>query len=248
MSIWSENHDPASPFHIEGAARQGRYVITCDHATNRVPPEFAPLGLPEEDMARHIAWDVGALGVARALGALLSSPVVSSNFSRLVIDPNRGEDDPTLMMKLYDGTIIPGNRHADVGGRLNACYLPYDAALTSAFEHNPDAALISVHSFTPKLRGRPARPWEIGILFADDDRLSAPLVASLREEADLTVGVNEPYVGHLPGDAVDRHALRSGRHNTLIELRNDLIATPENQTAWAQRLAPKIEAALVAAG
>lgn len=244
MSIWSENSDSASPFHIEGAERMGRFVITCDHATNRVPEEFAPLGLPDEDMARHIAWDVGALGVARGLGELLDGPVVSSNFSRLVIDPNRGEDDPTLVMKLYDGTIIPGNRHADTQARLDACYRPYDAALASAFENRPEAALISVHSFTPQLRGRPPRPWEVGILFADDDRLSAPLVAALRQDKGLTVGVNEPYVGHLAGDAVDRHALRAGRHNTLIEVRNDLIASSEGQRAWAQRLAPMIKQAL----
>lgn len=198
-------------------------------------------------MARHIAWDVGALGVARALGELLGSPVVSSNFSRLVIDPNRGEDDPTLVMKLYDGTIIPGNRQAETQARLDACYRPYDAALASAFEYRPEAALISIHSFTPQLRGRAPRPWEIGILFADDDRLSLALIEALREEGDLMIGVNEPYVGHLAGDAVDRHALRTGRQNTLIEVRNDLIATPEGQRKWAQFLAPKIQQALTSA-
>ena len=247
MSIWSNNNDPASPFHIEGAERMGSFVVTCDHATNRLPEEIAPLGLPDKDMARHIAWDVGALGVSRILGELLDAPVVSSNFSRLVIDPNRGEDDPTLVMKLYDGTIIPGNRHADTQARLEACYRPYDAALASAFEQRPEAALISIHSFTPQLRGRAPRPWEVGILFADDERLSAPLVEALREDAGLTVGVNEPYVGHLAGDAVDRHALRAGRQNTLIEVRNDLIATEDGQREWAHRLAPKIQKALAAA-
>ena len=91
-----------APYFIEGAARNGRWLVTCDHATNTVPDfvNGGDLGLPSEDMQRHIAWDVGALGMARALGAALDGPVVSSNFSRLVIDPNRGEDDPTLVMRL----------------------------------------------------------------------------------------------------------------------------------------------------
>ena len=80
-----------------------------------MPPDVGngSLGMAEEDMARHIAWDPGSAGVAIGLGELMNAPVIMSNFSRLVIDPNRGEDDPTLLMKLYDGTIIPANRHAD---------------------------------------------------------------------------------------------------------------------------------------
>jgi len=113
-------------YHIEGEGRPGRWVVTCDHASNRVPPEVAggDLGLPPADMARHIAYDVGAAGVARALAEALASPVILSDFSRLVIDPNRGEDDPTLLMKIYDGSIIPANRHADaaeVERRLETC-------------------------------------------------------------------------------------------------------------------------------
>ncbi|MEM1375386.1 MAG: N-formylglutamate amidohydrolase [Pseudomonadota bacterium] len=244
MDIWSDNEDPDAPFHIRGSARRGRFVITCDHATNRVPAEVGDLGLPPSDMARHIAYDIGALGVARALGEALESPVVSANFSRLVIDPNRGDDDPTLVMKLYDGTIIPGNRTADVAGRIRQFYRPYDDALAAAMAARPMAALISVHSFTPQLRGRPPRPWEIGILYAGDARLSAPFIEELRRDASLTVGVNEPYVGHLPGDAVDRHALRTGRHNTLIELRQDEIADSAGQTCWAARLVEPLTRAL----
>ena len=185
-------------------------------------------------------------GVAEALGEALDAPVICSNFSRLVIDPNRGEDDPTLLMKLYDGTIIPGNRHAgedEREARLAACYRPYHAAL-GELAARPGAALLSIHSFTPRLRGRPPRPWQVGVLFHEDDaRLARPLLDRLRAEPDLTVGENEPYPGHLPGDAVDRHALRHGRPNVLIELRQDLIATPACQREWATRLAPLLEAA-----
>ncbi|MFD1343587.1 N-formylglutamate amidohydrolase [Litorisediminicola beolgyonensis] len=235
------------PFRIEGETRPGRWLITCDHATNTVPPEIGDLGLPPSDMARHIAYDPGAGAVARALGMHLDSPVVLSNFSRLVIDPNRGEDDPTLLMKLYDGSVIPGNRHAgpdERARRVAAYWRPYHDTVARLAARRADVAILSIHSFTPQLRGRPARPWEIGILHADDTRLADPLIARLRTEPGLCVGRNEPYTGYLPGDAIDRHALQHGRQNALIELRNDLIEDRPGQQAWAARLAPHLEAAL----
>jgi predicted N-formylglutamate amidohydrolase len=237
------------PFFIEGADRPARWLITCDHAANTVPPfvNGGCLGLAAADMQRHIAYDVGAAGVARELGAQLDAPVILSNFSRLVIDPNRGEDDPTLLMKLYDGTIIPGNRHAghdELTLRLNRCYRPYHTALAELAARRPDTVLVSVHSFTRQLQGRPPRPWHVGVLYAADERLSRPLIARLREEQDLCVGENEPYGGHLPGDAIARHAIAYQRPNVLLELRNDLIEQHDDQIAWARRLAPiLIEAA-----
>lgn len=223
-------------------------MITCDHATNRVPPEIGgDLGLPAEDMGRHIAFDIGAAGVSQELARLMDAPAVLSDFSRLVIDPNRGEDDPTLLMKLYDGTIIPANRHADAAERerrLNLFHRPYHDALTDVLAKRPDPVICSVHSFTPQLRGRPPRPWQIGILFAGDDRLAWPLIRSLQTEADLCVGVNEPYSGHLPGDAMDRHAIQMNRLHVLIELRQDLIADETGQRLWAQRLVPHLNRAL----
>ncbi|MDU8912583.1 N-formylglutamate amidohydrolase [Aestuariicoccus sp. MJ-SS9] len=236
------------PFHIEGQDRHSRFLITCDHASNVVPPDLGgTLGLPDADMARHIAYDVGAAGVSRALGRALGAPVLLSNFSRLVIDPNRGEDDPTLLMKIYDGSVIPGNRDADAverERRLNAYYRPYHQAYEELAARRDDIAIIAVHSFTRRLRARPSRPWHVGILHAWDARLSDPLIELLQAEPDLTVGRNEPYPGHLPGDAIDRHGLRHGRINTLIELRNDLIETDAAQAHWGARLAPLLEAAL----
>lgn len=237
-------------FRIEGEDRKGRWLVTCDHASNRVPDWVGrgDLGIPAEDMARHIAWDVGAAGLASALGQLLDSPVILSDFSRLVIDPNRGEDDPTLVMKLYDGTIIPANRHAgaaEVERRLDRLYRPYHAAYARLAALRPDRVILAVHSFTPALRGRPPRPWHVGVLYSHlDDRLSKPLIARLQAETDLCIGDNEPYSGHLPGDAIDSHALRPGRHNTLVEVRNDLIQTPDQQAFWAARLAPILQEAL----
>ena len=239
-----------SAFHILGEDRPGRWLVTCDHASNRVPDWVGggDLGIAAEDMARHIAWDVGAAGLAQALGAALDSPVVMSDFSRLVIDPNRGEDDPTLVMKLYDGTIIPANRHIDAAGvqaRLDRLYRPYHDALARLAGRRPDVVIVAIHSFTPCLKGRAPRPWQVGVLYSHlDERLSRVLIDRLMAEPDLCVGDNEPYSGHLPGDAIDRHALQPGRLNTLIEVRNDLIGTEADQQAWAARLAAILQDAM----
>lgn len=238
-------------FEILGPDRPGRWLITCDHASNRVPSWLngGDLGLPTADMARHIAWDPGAAGVARHLAEALDSPCLLSTFSRLVIDPNRGEDDPTLLMKLYDGSLIPANRHAgaaEAERRLDALHRPYHAAYAQLAARRPDTVICAIHSFTPCLNGRPPRPWHVGILYSHrDERLSRPLLDLLRNEADLCIGDNEPYSGHLPGDAIDRHGLGPKRLNTLVEVRNDLIATPQAQAAWAARLAPLLARALV---
>ncbi|MCU4652506.1 N-formylglutamate amidohydrolase [Roseibacterium sp. SDUM158016] len=237
------------PFHIEGATRRSRWVVTCDHASNRVPPEVAggDLGLPREDMERHIAYDVGAAGVARALAEALDAPAILSDFSRLVIDPNRGEDDPTLLMKIYDGAIIAANRHADaaeVERRLALYHRPYHRGIETLLAAREAPVIVAVHSFTPQFVGRPPRPWHVGVLYAGDTRLALPLLARLNAEPDLCVGDNQPYSGHLPGDALDRHGVQNGLPHVLVEVRNDLISTPEQQRAWGLRLAPMLDAAL----
>jgi len=194
--------------------------------------------------------DIGAAGLTRLLAQRLQSPAVLSDFSRLVIDPNRGENDPTLLMQLYDGTIIPANRDADAdmrAQRLDALYRPYHAAYADLVARRDDVVVCAIHSFTPQLKGRAPRPWEIGVLYAHDDRLARPFMAACRDMG-WCVGDNEPYVGHLPGDSVDRHALRDGRPNVLIEIRNDLIADTAGQVLWADRLAPILTDVLARSG
>lgn len=233
-------HEPAF-VEIEGP-QDAEWVIICDHARNGVPADVAggDLGLPAADMARHIAYDPGAEGVTRTLAQELSAPAVFATFSRLVIDPNRGEDDPTLLMRLYDGTIIPGNRHADPTERerrLDLYHRPYHGAVWRVLNQHPNAHLVSIHSFTPKLRGRAPRPWHVGVLYADDQGLAAPVLEVLGEQPDLCVGDNEPYSGHLPGDTMYRHGVKTGRPHVLIEFRNDLIFEVQDQIAWGKRLA-----------
>jgi len=241
-----------APFEIAGAERKSRWLVICDHASNVVPPwiKGGDLGLPAADMARHIAWDVGAAGVAREIADQLGAPLVKSNFSRLVIDPNRGEDDPTLVMQLYDGSLIPANRHiSDVAvlERLNQCYRPYHAAIAKLAARQSDTAIVSIHSFTPQLKGRAKRPWHVGLLHATDTRLTVPLLDLLHTEGDIVVAANEPYTGFLKGDTIDRHAIATGRQNTLIEVRNDLIETVDQQRTWGQRLAGLLPKALATA-
>ncbi|MDO5528477.1 MAG: N-formylglutamate amidohydrolase [Paracoccus sp. (in: a-proteobacteria)] len=232
----------AEAFWTEGETRPSRWLITCDHATNRVPDwvNGGDLGIAPGDMARHIAYDVGAAGLAGALGRLMDAPVIGSDFSRLVIDPNRGEDDPTLLMRIYDGTVIPANRSAGATereARLSRLYRPYHARLGDLAGAHKQRAICAIHSFTPQLRGRPPRPWQIGVLYSHlDERLAPTLISRLRQAGWVT-GDNEPYAGHLDGDSIDRHALAKGRPNVLIEVRNDLIRDADGQEEWAGHLA-----------
>lgn len=235
------------PFTLQNRDSPRDLFILCDHARNTVPAFVGDLGISAADLERHIAFDPGTEGVAQRLGDQMDATVICSNFSRLVIDPNRGEDDPTLIMQLYDGTIIPGNRglsDAQIEDRLNQCYRPYHTALADLIAARRDPVLISIHSFTPQLRGRAIRPWHVGILSASDRRLSDAVLRELAQAPDICTGDNEPYNGALKNDTMDRHALRAGLHHTLIELRNDLIADPAGQQAWADRLAPMLERAI----
>ncbi len=234
---------------IDGTSREGQAVIICDHATNTVPNfvNDGDLGLLKSDMQRHIAYDIGALGVSKHLAMLLDAPIISSNFSRLVIDPNRGEDDPTRVMKLYDGSIIPANRYindTDKTLRSEKCYQPYHDALTRMLSERTNPIIISIHSFTKQLNGYAPRPWHVGILYAEDNRLASPLIAACNAHDDICVGDNQPYHGKLTGDTMDRHALQHGRIHVLIEVRNDLIETDADQKYWAEKLAPIITQAI----
>ena len=223
-------------------------VLVCDHASNEIPPGIAPLGLPPQDMARHIAYDVGARDVTLGLADALGGRAVLSRFSRLVIDPNRGEDDPTLVMRLNDGSVIEGNRGVDaaeIARRLEMLHRPYHAEIERALDAAGDeAVLVSMHSFTPQFRGRPFRPWQIALLWDQDDRLVAPLLNLLRIETEYTVGDNEPYSGKLAGDCMWMHGTQRGIPHVLIEIRNDLISDPDGIAEWVELLAPLLRAAI----
>lgn len=223
-------------------------LILCDHATNIVPAPYGDLGLPPGELERHIGYDIGALAVTQALAARLGAPAVTSRFSRLLIDPNRGEDDPTLIMRLSDGAVVPGNRTVDAAERerrLNRFYRPYHAAIAARLaamrQKGIVPLIVSMHSYTPVWRGV-ARRWHAGILWDRDPRAAVPMIAGLRADPALVVGDNEPYDGALHGDTLYRHATSAGLPHVLVEVRQDLIADGPGAEAWATRLAPIVTA------
>lgn len=232
------------PVEFVNPAGRGDVLFLCDHASNALPPEYGDLGVAAADRARHIAWDVGARGVTLELARLFDAPAILTRFSRLLIDPNRGEDDPTLVMQLYDRTIIPGNRGisaAEVEHRLATYYRPYHQTIRAHLDRMSAKGItpriIAIHSFTPQLRGRAPRPWHIGLLWDRDDRLLRPLMAALTRDPSLCIGDNEPYSGALKGDTMWQHGVERGLPHVLIELRNDLITDVAGQKHWAALLA-----------
>lgn len=225
-------------------------IVLCDHASNHLPPEYGTLGLPPSELERHIAWDIGAAGVTRHIAALLGCPAVMTRHSRLLIDPNRGEDDPTLIMRLSDGAIIPGNRHLDAverERRTSRFYRPYHDAIrrvmSTVAASGRQPVLLGMHSFTESWKGV-ARPWHVGVLWERDKRIAMPLLAALRAEPDLVVGDNEPYPGQYEGDTLWQHGTRTGTPFASLEIRQDLIGDPAGQRAWGERIARILNAML----
>jgi predicted N-formylglutamate amidohydrolase len=226
---------------IDGRLDAG-VLLLCDHATNALPPSYGALGLPASQLERHIGYDIGAAWITRRLAELLDAPALLTRFSRLLIDPNRGEDDPTLVMQLSDGDVVPGNAKvnaAEIEHRLKHYWRPYRAAIATKIEamsrQGPLPAIVSIHSFTPTWNGQ-ARPWEIGILWDSDPRFAKPLIAALAKDGFI-VGDNEPYDGALVGDTLDEQVTRRGLAGLLIEMRQDLIGAKDAAVACADRLA-----------
>ena len=175
----------------------------------------------------------------------MAPPAVLGRWSRLLIDLNRGADDPTLVMELSDGSIIPGNRATDsteIARRITDFHRPYHDAIARQIDRLGAPTLLSFHSFTPSWKSRP-RPWDVGVLWDKDGRLARPLMKRL-EEAGFVVGDNEPYSGALEGDTLNLHGTRRGLPHVLIEMRQDLIADDGKARTFAARLKPVLDAAL----
>ncbi len=225
---------------LPGRADAG-LIVLCDHARNAFPPGYGTLGLPEAELRRHIAYDIGAEAITELVSRQLDVPAVLSCFSRLLIDPNRGADDPTLIMRLSDGAIIPGNRHLDAAEREKRArlyYKPYHQAIDHVIDRclatGVAPAILSLHSFTESWKGSP-RPWHVGILWGRDPRLAQPLLDGFYSEGDLIVGDNQPYVGELEGDTLYQHGSQRGFASAIIEYRQDLVRDEAGQAAWGER-------------
>ena len=233
--------DPA-PVWTYNAGADSDLLLVCDHADNFMPRALDRLGVPARALERHIAYDIGIAPVTRMLADALGAPAVFSHFSRLIVDPNRQLDDPTLTPAIADETVVPGNRAIapeDLEARLESFFWPYHAAIARQLDrmaaHGRCPALVAMHSFTPLLRGR-QRPWQIGILWDYDARLPVPLMRRAQQRG-WTVGDNEPYSardGH--GYTQHVHGDKRGLANALVEIRQDLIDTQRGQRFWAQEM------------
>jgi predicted N-formylglutamate amidohydrolase len=217
-------------------------VLTCEHASPAVPPEYAGLGLAPGLLRDHIGWDIGAATVTEELSRQLGATAVLSAASRLLVDCNRDLTDADLMPHQSCGVVIPGNAHIDSGerdARLQRYYAPYHAAVDATLRKRPGALLLSIHTFTPELHGR-QRPFDVGVLFDAYDDLARALAADVAA-ADFAVRMNEPYSG-LDGLIFSArcHGQRHGVRYLELEINNRLLRHDDEARAVARRLVDAI--------
>lgn len=231
------------PFSWINARGRAPILVLCDHAAHAVPARMGSLGLDPLVLRRHIGWDIGAARVAEGVARRFDAPAVLSGYSRLVVDCNRALDHPTACPPVSDDIPIPGNRDlspVDIDRRARAVYWPYHDAIEDRLRAFTVAGvvpvLLSIHSFTPLFQGH-ERPWHFGIMWRDDRRIAAPLIAALGE-AGVCVGDNQPYSGYDPhGFTLETHAQPRGLPHVLVEIRQDLIDTRAGAARWGGLLA-----------
>jgi predicted N-formylglutamate amidohydrolase len=218
--------------------------VFADHASNHIPDWIEGFGVPDADLERHIAWDIGTETVARDLCERLSCAGLLCGFSRLVIDANREPGTDGSIPTVSDGTPIPGNVDLsvpDAQERRTRLYDGYHTTLADALDARPDTLAISVHSFTPQLQGEPKRSTDIGLLVKDDSESAVAFIRNMAEIApDLQVDVNEPYSAHDLNHTIDHNIVPRGLRHLVIELRQDHIMTKVSALRMAQKLARAI--------
>jgi predicted N-formylglutamate amidohydrolase len=236
-----QSSDP-DVFELINPEGRSAVLLLADHAGRAVPASLNALGLPQDEFDRHIAYDPGVDAITRQLAVLLDAPALIHKYSRLLIDPNRPLDDPTSICQISDGTIIPGNRAlsaADREARAHLFFHPYHKAVSAALgwmqTQGRDPAVIAVHSFSRVVRDF-QRPWDIGVLWNDDERIPVPFMEEMRAMG-LCVGDNEPYSGrNLHGYTLETHVLPKGFANILLELRQDQVADAAGKQDWTTKL------------
>jgi len=229
----------------------GQFLILCDHASNHVPAALNGLGVSEADRQKHIAWDPGTACIGRLLADRFVSPAVICGVSRLVIDCNRRLTNPTLVPPESDGIAIPANQNLsreDIGGRIEEFYLPYHYRVVAALERFAQKGVrptvLSIHSFTPTMRGQ-SRPWSIGISHTPDNELSKGVLTALNSNGGFLVGDDEPYGAEPDVDyTIFAHAFHRGLKHVQVEFRQDLVDTDEGARHWGLIFAQSVEAAL----
>jgi predicted N-formylglutamate amidohydrolase len=242
--------DEPPAFAVQGSDEHSPFVIVCDHAGARLPRRLGSLGLSARELDSHIAWDIGAVGVAQPLACALGAFLVWQPYSRLVIDCNRPLDATDSIAGHSGGMFIPGNANPgwdEARARTREIFQPYHAVIRAELDRRKAADLptvfVSIHSFTPVLLDKP-RPWHIGVLSHRDERLALPLLSLLHAEGDLVVGHNEPYAAQEASDySLIEHGEKRGLVTVELEIRQDLIATLAGQMDWAARLVRLLVAA-----
>jgi predicted N-formylglutamate amidohydrolase len=237
-------HEDVPPIHEYNAAGRSPYLLTCDHYGRLIPKQLGDLGLPERELTRHIAWDIGIAGVAESLSRQLGAHLIAQRYSRLVIDCNRPPDAPSSIPSISEATTIPGNEglaRKAAEARRAQIFDPYHQRIAAVIDQRLHAGiptvLVSLHSFTPVYAGI-ARPWHIGTLYHRDPNLPPRLLKLLRAEADLVVGDNEPYAVSDETDyTIPVHGEARGLMNSGIEIRQDLVSDSAGEKSWADRLA-----------
>ncbi|MDH3759776.1 MAG: N-formylglutamate amidohydrolase [Gammaproteobacteria bacterium] len=233
--------DDPPPFTIINPEGKARVLLVGDHASNVMPKALGNLGLDQDALEQHIAYDIGTRKLVNHLSQHLDAPAVLAGYSRLVIDLNRSLEDDSLMPEVSDETPIPGNQNMPAEHRnlrIHSFYTPYrkaiDGMLRGFREQDIVPAFIAIHSFTPQMAGF-ERPWHVGVLWDKDPRIPLPLMENLRAHPErFNIGDNEPYSGKHPADyTIDHHAEASGIPHVSIEIRQDLVNTEEGAERWA---------------
>ncbi len=248
------NSGDPSPFVVENTGAASPFLLIGDHAGVAVPAALGDLGLPPEEMARHIACDIGIAGMGGLLSQALDATFIRQTYSRLVIDCNRGPGWADSIPTISDGTVVPANQAlapSDAAARRELIFQPYHDAISAALDARLAAGLptvlISLHSFTPVMRGT-VRPWTYGVLHEGNSPLSNAVLDQLRARfGEAVIGDNQPYSLSSETDySAPFHAIARGLDYLEIEVRQDLIAHAEGQAQVAAVLAQVLPAALAA--
>lgn len=239
--------DDPVPVIVHNAGAPAPILLICDHAGRRIPRRLDDMGLSPAELLRHIAWDIGAAGLARKLADALAAELILQAYSRLVADCNRDPGDPSVAPEISDGVAIPANQGLDAEGlaaRIAEIHAPYHAAIAAALDrHGPKILVVSVHSFTPVMQGF-QRPWKVGVLHSHDSPASARMLKALEAVGGLVVGDNQPYAMDGIDYTIPRHAKARGLDYLELEVRQDLIEAEEGQVHMASLLAPLIAEAV----
>jgi predicted N-formylglutamate amidohydrolase len=242
--------DEPPPFIELGRHGRSNFVIVVDHAGRRIPRALGDLGLPPAELERHIAWDIGALGVARRMAATLDAPLLAQTYSRLVIDCNRDPAVATSIPTIGESISIPGNsnlRPEDIAARRAEIFEPYHRQVRALLDERAAAGrptiLIAQHSMTNVFKGV-RREMHAAILYNRDRRFAGLVLDNLRGEAGLVIGDNEPYfVSDETDYTVPRHGEARGLPHVEIEIRQDLITDDAGQDEWAGRICRALQSA-----